>query len=182
MRRIVNPLPQLLPRRLARARHEVAARIWQRREPLEVLGGPVNAQPVDLREATRQPLTPVRPGDFFGPPYGGWQTRWLRVEAPQALDDEAGRRYLGWVCDGETTAWLEGVPWAGLDAGHVTCPLPDRAVTLWLDCGTWETVFGVRPRREIGPYGLRFDGCELRVRDELAWETYHDLDVLYRLL
>jgi hypothetical protein len=90
---------------------------------------------VDVEEAARQHLTPVRPGDYFGPPCGGWQARWFQVAVPETSEDEAGRRYLGWECDGESTVCLAGVPWAELDAGHVTCPLPARACTLWLDCG-----------------------------------------------
>ncbi|HET7038058.1 MAG TPA: glycoside hydrolase family 38 C-terminal domain-containing protein, partial [Thermomicrobiaceae bacterium] len=99
---------------------------------------------------------------------------------PAAEPEQAGRRHLLWECDGETTAWLDGQPWAGLDAAHPTCPLPDRSCTLWLDCGLWESVGG-EPRRPIGPYGPRFDQCRLLVRDELAWSTHHDLDVLEQL-
>ncbi|HEU5423568.1 MAG TPA: glycoside hydrolase family 38 C-terminal domain-containing protein, partial [Nitrolancea sp.] len=103
-----------------------------------------------------------------------------RVDVPATEPEQAGRRHLLWDCDGETTAWLDGQPWAGLDAAHPTCPLPDRPCTLWLDCGLWESVGG-EPLRPIGPYGPRFDQCRLQLRDELAWSVHHDLEVLEQL-
>jgi alpha-mannosidase len=36
--------------------------------------------------------------------------------------------------------------------------------------------------RSRGPIGLRFDGCELRVRDSLAWSLSCDLDVFIQLV
>jgi alpha-mannosidase len=182
MPRVVNPLPQLIPQRLAATRRGVAQLLWERVTPLAVWGGSVNAIPLTV-EAAAQELRPVQPGEHFGPPHGGWQQRWFRVELPAAADDEAGRRHLAWACDGETTVYIDGRPWAGLDTHHPTCPLPDQAATLWLDCSLWDTAITLAPRPPaIGPYGLRFDGCELRLRDELAWVTHCDLDVLAQLL
>jgi alpha-mannosidase len=162
-------------------REDVAGRIWESSRELRVLRGPIRADPVPLDSAATLAMTPIVPGDYFGPPGGDWQHCWFRIDVPRAGAGQEGRRYLHWSCDGETTVWLDGEPWSGLDAGHATCPLPDRATALWLDCGLWETVGG-HPRRTIGPYGLRFDGCQLRVRDEWAWKVHHDLEVLQQLL
>jgi alpha-mannosidase len=156
--------------------------VWERREPLVVVGGPVIEGTAGFAEAAGQRLGPVSPGDHFGAPFGGWQTRWFRVDVPAAEPGEEGRRHLAWLCDGETIAWVDGEPWAGLDAPHVTCPLPDRAVTVWLETGLWSSMSPFQPLREIGAYGSRFDGCELRVRDEYAWGISIDLDVLDQLL
>lgn len=182
MRRIVNPLPQLIPLRLERVRARVEALAWERATPLDVLGGPVHDGMIGVADAAALEMQPVSAGEHFGAPFGGWQTRWFRIDVPAPEPGEDGRRYLAWLCDGETIAWIDGHPWAGLDAAHVTCPLPDSAVTLWLETGPWNSVAPFQPKREIGPYGARFDGCELRVRDPLAWTASLDLDVLDQLL
>jgi alpha-mannosidase len=186
MIRVQNPLPQLIPQRVARTKSQVDALLWERVQPLEVRGGPVNGEPIAVALGHRQPMHLVRPGEHFGPRGGGWHQRWFRVKIPAARRGETGRRFLHWQCQGETTAYLDGKPWAGLDVAHATCPLPDRAATLWLDCSTWQTGIwppGVSPvLPQVGPYGLRFDGCTLRIRNELAWDTSWDLDVFIQLV
>lgn len=185
MRRVQNPLPQLIPQRVKQTKAQVEALIWERSQRLDVYGGPVNAEPVPLSAGARQRLRRVQPGEHFGPAGGGWHQRWFRVRVPSASASDKGRRFLQWDCQGETTAHINGAPWAGLDLAHRTCPLPDRAATLWLDCSTWQT--GIWPPGmgagavQIGPYGLRFDGCSLRVRNPLAWNVSCDLDVLIQL-
>jgi len=113
---------------------------------------------------------------------GGWRQRWFKLRVPAAKKDERGRRDLRWRCQGQTTVYLDGEPWAGLDVGHPTCPLPDGAAALWLDCSTWVTGIWVRGAEPVGPYGLRFDGAAVVVRDETAWRLHHDLDALRQLL
>jgi len=186
MRPLTNPLPQLVPQRVRQTRAQIEFRQWARTQPLEVHGGPINDPPVSLAAGQRQRLCPVGPGERFGPPRGGWQQRWFRVDIPAAAAAERGRRHLQWDCQGETTVHVDGVPWAGLDVAHATCPLPDAAATLWLDCSTWQT--GIWPPGapanavQIDRYGLRFDGCRLRVRDPQAWQAFWDLDVLVQLM
>jgi alpha-mannosidase len=181
-RRVQNPLPQLIPLRVERVRAQVDALVWSRREVLPVRGGPVIDGIVPVEQGRQGPLVDVEPGAHFGPAHGGWQTRWFRVDVPEPQPEEAGRRHLAWLCDGETVAHIADVPWAGLDAAHETCPLPDEATTLWLECGLWQSMSPFGRPRVIGPYGARFDGCELRVRDERAWGVSHDLDVLFQLV
>src|SRR5262249_54117715 len=182
----LNPLPQLIPQRVIRMKGEIDALLWERTHPLSVDAGPVNLEPIGWRAAQRQRLQPVQAGEFFGPPRGGWHQRWFRVRVPPASGGERGRRFLGWDCQGETTVYHGGTPWAGLDIAHPTCPLPNQATTLWLDCSTWQTGIwlpGMSPAaHQVGPYGLRFDACSLRIRNPLAWCASWDLDVLIRLM
>lgn len=181
---VTNPLPQLIPQRLIRLRSTVEAMCWERSESLRVSGGPINAEMLPLARGQRQRMSEVSPGEFFGPPRGGWQQRWFRLDIPAAARGEAGRRFLQWDCDGETTVYADDKPWAGLDLAHRTCPLPDAAKRLWLDCSTWQTGIWIgRPGMEaIGPHGLRFDGCRLRLRDRLAWDVRWDLDIFTQLV
>ena len=182
MSRRLNPLPQLVADRLARIQENVDRSIWVRRERLAVEGSPVTDEMLDGGQALSLPYTPVTPGEHFGAPHGDWSHRWFRVAIPAAREGERGRRFLRWKCQGETTAFIDGVPWAGLDPGHPTCPLPDTAAVLYLDTATWQTgIWTPEPPEAIGPYGLRFDFAELRTRDAAAWDLKWDLDALRQL-
>ena len=186
MFRRLNPLPQLIPQRVQQTKAQVDALLWERVQRLDVLGGPVNRTPIGIAAAQRQKLRRVRPGTHFGPPHGGWHQRWFTIQVPAASASEKGRRFLQWDCQGETTAYVNGEPWAGLDLAHKTCPLPDAALTVWFDCSTWQTGIWLpgigMSAGLIGPYGLRFDGSSLRVRDPLAWQVSCDLDVFIQLM
>jgi alpha-mannosidase len=68
-----------------------------------------------------------------------------------------------------------------LDVAHAYCPLPDRACTLYLDCGLYQTAIwhpGAAPDR----WGFRFEGASLRLRNEEAWRVWHDWDALQQLM
>ena len=182
MMRRLNPLPQLVPDRFRLIRKQVDGLIWERREPLAVAGSAVTEERLRVEQAAELAYAPVRAGEHFGPAGGGWEHRWLRLWVPAATAAEAGRRFLRWKSQGETTAYRDGVPWAGLDVGHPTCPLPDAATELYLDTGTWATGIWAPGAEPIGPYGLRFDYAELRVRDGAAWDLKWDLDALLQLV
>src|SRR6476659_9975673 len=111
MPRLVNPPPQLISQRLAATRRGVAWLLWERVTSLAGRGGPVDGAPLGVDVAPTQELRPVQPGEHFGPPHGGWEQRWFRVELPAATEGEAGRRHLAWACDGETTVYIDGRPW-----------------------------------------------------------------------
>lgn len=183
----MNPLPQLIFDRLKHANDRVQNRIWASSADLAVLAGPVTELPVDLKEAKRQTFTPIKPGTFFKAKGGtGWSGRWFRIRIPAPVASERGRRFLRWDCHGEATVWLDGEPWCGLDVGHHTCPLPDRACDLWISAGLWQTGIWVPGAEAIPRYGCRFDGASLKVRDLDAWALSFDLaclvDVVDRLL
>ncbi|MCK6488723.1 MAG: hypothetical protein L6R48_10425 [Planctomycetes bacterium] len=175
--RIRNPLPQLALQRIERVRLRVAERRIAARTALEVRSGPVNDPPVALAVAQGQPQAPVRPGEHFGPAGGGWAQRWFAVAVPAGPE---GRR-LAWRCQGEATAWIDGQPWAGLDVAHPDCPLPARALTVWIDAGAWQTGLWAPGATPIGPAGCRFDGCEAVLTDAAAEEVLADLDALVQL-
>ena len=179
-----NALLQLVPPRVRSVANRLRDRVWTQRRAVDVLGGPVNADPIPLDEARAQPMEAVRPGEYFGPGSGDpdpWQQRWFRVEVPAPAEGEAGRRFLQWDCRGEHTVYVDGVPWSGLDVAHTSCPLPDRACTLWIECGTYQTCIWWEGK-PIEPHGLRFDGAWTALRDQAAWDLYWDFAVLADLL
>ena len=170
-----NPLLQLVPNRITKLRQQLAALLWRDVEPVPIFGGPVNAEFLPLDQGMRQPMHPVPAGELFGQPIGAWQQRWFRADIPAA--QTAAPRTLHWDCNGETTAYLDGKPYAGLDVAHTIIPVPARSCTLWLDCGTYQTCVW-HSGRGIDKYGLRFDSARIATRDDVAWEIYWDLDVL----
>lgn len=176
--RITNPLPQLILHRVIRARIRVEKALWDKRVPLEVLRGPVQKSFVPPAEAAHLPFTPLRPRDLVGAREDLWGFCWLRTEFPSAAPGEEGRRYLLWKSGGETTAFINGKPWAGLDRQHLSCPLPDAGGPLWLIVGLWGLFGGT----EGDAYGFQFNSAEIGARNELAWKVYWDLDVLLQLV
>ncbi len=170
-----NPLLHLVPNRITKLRQQLAVRLWRDFEPVPVFGGPVNVEFLSLDEGTRQSMREVPAGELFGQPTGAWQQRWFRLDVPVAKTPAT--RYLHWDCNGETTVYLDGKPYAGLDVAHTIIPVPTQACTLWLDCGTYQTCVW-HPGRGIDTYGLRFDSARLGTRDEQAWAVYWDLEVL----
>lgn len=179
-----NPLPQLVLPRLQQLQIRIGQRLSRSSQALVVEAGPLNRGFVGLDVAHTQTFAPIRPGERFGLPdtdAGGrhrnnlWTNRWLRCAIPVAADAERGARHLTWTCSGETTVFIDGEPWAGLDWCHPTCPLPDHACELWLDVSLYNTG---NPADWIGSQGVEFVSANLEVRDSAAWAVYHDLDVL----
>jgi len=176
-------LPQLIPQRIGAVVNRLAKLVWEGREPVEVAGGPVRDDPVPLDRARAQAYKPVRPGEHFGGPGNTWQQRWFRARVGRATRAQRGRRALFWDVQGETTAWIDGAPWAGLDVAHPYCVLPDKACELWLDTGTYQTGIWLNtPRRRVSELGCRFDGAWIACRHEGFWQAYHDMLCLWELL
>jgi alpha-mannosidase len=171
-----NHLLQLVHQRAARLRNRIETLVWSREEPLPVLA----SEPADFCGVTPPPtdpsLQPVAAGSYAGPP--GWRNHWCRVDVPAGDAD----RHLWWRCQGETTAWLDGEPWAGLDIAHPSCPLPDRACTLWLDHHLWATAIWVPGFEPITSRGARFDSCGIRRRDEAAARLHARLDAVLQIV
>ena len=173
-----NPLPQLIAPRLTKARDRIRHLIWESPLDLPALMGPINNDLLSLAAGKKQTFKPIRKGDTYGPGQNAWKQRWFKVEVPAAKAADKGRRYLRWDVQGETTAFIDGKPWAGLDVAHRHCPLPDKACTVWLDCGLWITGIWVPGAKGIDQFGPRFDGCQLVLRNELAWDAFWDLECL----
>ncbi len=174
----LNPLTELIPGRILSIRAALRKELWENRRELEAIRSAAQDPPGSLAQAAGLEFKPIRSGEFFGPPNGDWQQVWFRVEIPAPLAGETGRRYFFWDCHGETTVYLDGRPWAGLDVAHLYCRLPDRACALWLDTGTYQTCMWQHDAKNIDEFGLRFSGAWTACRHGLNWETYWDLHLL----
>lgn len=177
-----HSFPQLIPQRINGTLTRLRSELWNERVALAVSAGNVHEKPVPAEKAAGERYRPVRPGDTFGAKGGGWAQLWFRLEIPGASNGEQGRRALFWECQGESTVYIDGVPWAGLDAAHPYCPLPDQKRSIFIDCGTYQTgIWGVGV--PLSPHtGIRFEQASIRVRNAEIWDIYFDLEVLYEVL
>jgi alpha-mannosidase len=181
------PLPQLVYKRVKKIHAELQKSIYSQRTPLEVGIGPLHEVFVSAAIAEKEIYTPIISGEVFSPQFEGphkefpWKQRWFKIELPAAKAEEKGRRYLEWQAHGESTIYIHGQPWAGLDCAHPDSPVPDEACTLLLDCGLWQTGIwgGYAPPDH---HGFKFEHARLSLRDDLAWKVFHDIDVLKMLL
>ena len=60
MSRVQNPLPQLVAQRVSQLKAQVDAQLWERVQPLDVFGGPVNPEPIAFAAGRWQRLQRVR--------------------------------------------------------------------------------------------------------------------------
>ncbi|TVR12264.1 MAG: hypothetical protein EA401_09500, partial [Planctomycetota bacterium] len=175
-------LPQLIHARIKHLLARIEQQCWEDKRAVAVDGGPVHESIVGYTQGSKGPWQALHQHSYFGPQGGAWATRWHRLRIPKAKLHETGRRHLLWDCNGETTVYFQGQAWAGLDVAHPACPLPDRAATLLLETGLWQTAIWHHPQRPIEGPGCRFDGAWLALRNPTAWEVFHHLDVLLMLL
>ncbi len=179
-----NQLLQLVPDRVKGALKRLNDQIWEKIIPLDVFVGPLSDGFISLEEVFHKSFSRIQPGEYFSNP--DWKSRWFRITIPQAAADQKGRRYLFWDVNGETTVFILGEPWCGLDVAHPSCPLPDEACTLYLDCGVYQTAIWMLDMDErlstLDNHGLKFRRAKIRVRNELAWETKFDLEVLVQVM
>ena len=180
------PLYQLvLPRIKKILRRNVSQSLWETENDLEVKIGPVHTNPVTYKEATKEKYKVIKNNELFSPKSKGefgefpWDHRWFKVQIPALKKDEKGKRYLRWCASGEFNIYIDGTPWCGLDIAHPEAPLPDKACTLYIDCGVWQTGIWAGGNDWPRPVdGFRFKYAKLAVRDEQTWEIFHDLSTL----
>ena len=181
MPRHTNHLLQLTHQRLNALIQRLEPLRHQQIRELVVTATPVSDDWRGLRLAQEEPRAALVRGDRFGPPRGGWQQRWCRIELPNAQPDEL----LLWDCDGEATLWLDEAagarPWAGLDVAHRTCPLPPAGGTAWIEVGTWQTAIWLAGVSPLSDDGCRFRSCAIVRADPQVCAALADLDVLRQL-
>lgn len=187
MPKTTTPLPQLIPNRVNRAINRIKNIVWESTKDLEVLmGPPPSREMTTFDDALTFEFVKAENGTIIGP--AEWSNRWFKVDIPAASEEEKGRRYLYWNCNGETTIFINGEPWCGIDIGHPTAPLPDEASTLYLDVGTYQTGMGVVLPDDLphlgapDQHGYRFHEASIKVRNELAYSVLNDYQVLMFLM
>lgn len=139
-------------------------------------------------------------GDCFSPASteceeGGkefpWTQRWFLIDItiPFLKEDDERDVYMEFLAHGEFTVYTEnGDAWCGIDPCHshiLLSPLlqnkegsGEKTCRLWLDGGQWQTGFwfGLKPPTE--ELGFRLQKTQLQQKNEVAYQTYHDLSML----
>jgi alpha-mannosidase len=173
-------LTQLIPARVAEAMRRAHSRIWR---PLpgdcrveQTVPSLVFKTAKDVAPADFKPV-PVEPFNW-GPKYA---QSWFRVTLPEPAGPET--RYLRWEDQAEATAYIDGVPYSGLDIAHQQIPLPEGVREIWIESvcirsGIWLTGEAARLEEE----GSLYLAPKLVTRNDTAWAVYHDLKVLLELI
>ncbi|MBC8009862.1 MAG: alpha-mannosidase, partial [Burkholderiales bacterium] len=176
-------LTQLVPARVAEAMRRAQARIW-RPLPSDAIRVEQTASTREFRNASHladTDFTPVSEKPYnWGPKYA---QSWFRVTLPPASGPAGEVRYFKWNDQAEATAYLDGVPYSGLDIAHPQMPLPagTREFLIESVCirsGIWLAGESAKLEEE----GSLYAPPQLLARDDLAWGVYHDLKVLLELL
>ena len=173
-------LTQFIPVRVAEAMHRAQASIWR------PLPGECRVEQTAPSLAFKT-VKEIRPADFkpvsavpfcWGPKFA---QSWFRVTLPKSAGPET--RYFRWEDQAEATAYIDGVPYSGLDIAHQQIPLPAGVKELWIEAvcirsGIW--LAGESARLEEA--GSLYAPPRFVMRDDIAWGVYHDLKVLLELL
>ncbi len=180
------PLNQLILPRIKKIFGKVSSQLWQSNEDLEVEIGPHHRDSISHKEALKEKYKKIKSGTVFSPARKGehnefpWGQHWFKVKVPAAKKGEQGKRYMRWSAAGEYNVYIDGVPWTGLDLAHNEAILPNKACTLMIDCGIWQTGIWSPIGDWLRPAdgGFKFNYAKLALRNNEAWEIYHDLSVL----
>ena len=178
-----TPLLQLVPARVQATLNRMKAAIWLPAQDLPVAWTGASREHCTLEQAQQKKLTPLEAADvpFF---WGNLEDQsWFHVLIPQAFRD--GTWFLEWKEQGEATAYINGIPYAGLDVAHPQCPIPEGCSEIWIEAMALETgiwIPGYQGRGAITPEGCRFEAVRVRQRDNLSWKVLLDFEVLADLL
>jgi alpha-mannosidase len=173
-------LTQLIPPRIAEALRRIEARIWRFGEPIKAVQQTKSfTAHRTIESLTDADFAPVPEDGFsWGPKFA---QRWFRLLLPQA--DQSGPRYLRWEDQAEATAYVDGVPYYGIDLAHRYCPLPEHVREVWVEAVCVKTGIWVTDSAEpITAAGSRYAFPRLVYRDDCAWQVYHDLRVLFDVM
>lgn len=173
-------LTQLIPARIAEALRRVESNVWTF-EPVELHVAQTASFRVhrSLQELGAADFSPIPANPFhWGPKYA---QRWFRVDLPVWPD--ARTRYLVWSDQAEATAYVDRVPYSGLDLAHRYCPLPAEIRELWIEAVCIRSAIWLDgTASHLAEAGSRYEPPRIAVRNDLAWSVYHDLKVLLDLL
>ncbi len=154
--------PQLLPRRFQSLLTKLSKRIWTSRSPVTIAhepGGEVIT-------------TPAYWGRLF-------ETKEFRLRIEKG---GGGPRYLNWQDQAEATLYADGKPWFGFDVAHRFCQLPDDCDDLVIKSTCVQSAIWHPDASGFDPRGSCLEGAWVMQRDDVVWDAWHDLVVLYELL
>lgn len=169
-----TPFLQLVPLRLKSALERVSQSVWTHGCEVTIEFAGCGPRRRTLAEAKATPLQHLQLPFFWGRQF---DTAWFRLSFPRPTDDNLC--WLQWKEQGETTVYVDGEPWAGLDVAHFECRLPAGISEVWLEVACMESgIWKFGGRKALTDAGCRVEAGSLMQRDETAWKVMHDLMVL----
>ena len=173
-------LPQLIPARVAEAMRRAQGRVWR------PLPGTIRVEQTasslvfrTVKEVQAADFKPVPSAPFhWGPKYA---QSWFRLTLPENPGGET--RYLRWEDQAEATAYIDGVPYSGLDIAHQQTPLPANAREVWIESVCIRSAIWLAGEAaKLDEQGSLYSPPHFVARDDIAWGVYNDLKVLLELL
>ncbi|MCC5838702.1 MAG: alpha-mannosidase [Opitutales bacterium] len=172
-----NPFLQLVPQRSARTLRRIEALIWQEVAPLPIEWAGCSPHRRPLSEIPTSAWEPVQTPFFWGKQF---DHAWFRLRLPASVRGKG--LWLRWAEQGETTVYVNGQPWAGLDVAHRECPLPDEVDEVFLEVVCMESaIWKATPRAALTSEGCRVEKASLLRRNEAAWKAYFDLQAVHEI-
>lgn len=171
-----TPLLQVVPSRVNRALLRIEPEIWRKVQTLEVYWTQCRERHVPFEEAVKSKQKKITSPFDWGKLF---DQSWFRIVLPKT---DTSKYYLGWKDQGESTAYIDGVPFYGFDVAHHYCRLPSKVTEIWMEVMCCETGMWPMRGKAMSERGCHFKEAALHVRNDEAWEVYHDLKVLFDLL
>ncbi len=173
-------LTQLVPARVAEAMRRAQARIWR------PLTGEIRVEQT-APSLTFRTAKQVASGDFKPVPEAPfhWSPKyaqsWFRLTLSEHTGSET--RYLRWEDQAEATAYIDGVPYSGLDIAHKQIPLPAGVREVWIESVCIRSAIWLAGEAaQLDQEGSLYQPPVFLTRDDTAWGVYHDLKVLLELI
>ena len=173
-----NPFLQLTFPRVARALGDLKGCLWQEVPELGVSFSGASEKIFDFQTACGLSYKEIELPFCWGRLF---EQGWFRLELPELPATDSGPLYLFWDDQGEGTAYVDGVPYYGFDVAHRHCPLPPGTREVYVEGLCLQSAIWHPAATGLDPRGSQLRRAALMRRDDLAWETYHDLLVLYDL-
>jgi len=171
-----NPHLQLVLPRAIRARERLYAGIWSKLADARVSFSTASEEYRSYSEGRRLDFHLIQ----LPFPWGKlFDQGWFRVELPELdLQDD---RYFRWQDQGEGTAYLDGVPYAGFDVAHRYARLPRGVRELYIEGLCLQSAIWHPEAAGLDPRGSLLSEAAVYSRDQACWDVYHDLSALLEL-
>ena len=172
-----NPFLQLTLPRAIKALSRVESLIWTEVSPVECAFGGSFREPILFDKAKRLKFQPIKLPFHWGQAF---DQGWFRLTLPARKEREP--LYLHWNDQGEGTAYIEGVPYYGFDVAHRYCAIPQEVSQIHMESLCLQSaIWHPRATGLNDPKGSFLSAASLMRRNSLAWEVFHDLQVLFDL-
>ncbi|HEV3273181.1 MAG TPA: glycoside hydrolase family 38 C-terminal domain-containing protein [Candidatus Methylacidiphilales bacterium] len=162
--------------RANRALSRIQSLIWTEVAAVPCSFAGSRAAPVRWESARRLAFKPVRLPFRWGRLF---DQGWFRLDLPRVK--AKGPLYLHWHDQGEGTLYVEGTPFYGFDIAHRYCAVPEKAGTVYMEGLCLQSAIWHRGATGLDAQGSRLSKAALFTRNDLAWEVWHDLRMLYEI-